>query len=197
MRLILATSSETRLRMMAAANVQAESIPARIDEDAIRASLEAEAAKPRDIADTLAELKARKIAEKNPDAVVIGSDQVLAFEGRVFAKPETPEDARTQLLALRGKTHSLLSAAVVYEKAEPVWRYVGEVRLTMGQFSESWLDGYIDRNWDSIRYSVGGYKLEEEGVRMFVDVRGDYFTVLSLPLLPLLAYLGNRGFIAA
>lgn len=196
MRLILASASETRQKLLQAAGLTAEALPARIDEEAIRLSLEAESAKPRDIADTLAEMKARKLAEKHPDALVIGCDQVLAFENRVFGKPETPAEARAQLQILRGKTHTLLSAAVVYEKAEPVWRFVSEARLTMGNFSDGWLDDYLDRNWDSIRHSVGGYKLEEEGVRMFIDIRGDHFTILGLPLLPLLAWMGNRGFIA-
>lgn len=196
MRIILASASETRLGLLRAAGIEAEALPARIDEDAIRRSLEAESAKPRDIADALAEMKARKLAEKHPDALVIGCDQVLSFENRVWAKPETPAEARTQLLTLRGKTHQLLSAVVIYEEAKPVWRHLGEVRLTMGVFSEAWLDDYLTRNWNSVRHSVGGYKLEEEGVRMFTDIRGDYFTVLGLPLLPVLAWLGNRGFIA-
>lgn len=196
MRLILASASKTRLSLLTAAGVGAEALPARIDEESIRASLESEAAKPRDIADALAEMKARKVADRHPDALVIGCDQVLAFDGRVWGKPETQDAARDQLRALRGKTHQLLSAIVVYENARPVWRFIGEVRLTMGQFSDAWLDDYLTRNWDSIRHSVGGYKLEEEGVRMFTDIRGDYFTVLGLPMLPLLAWMGNRGFIA-
>lgn len=197
MRLILASASETRLKLLQAAGVRAEALPARIDEEAIRLSLEAEAAKPRDIADTLAEMKARKLAEKHPDALVLGCDQVLAFEGKVLGKPETPDQARDHLRALRGQTHTLISAVVAYEKAEPVWRHVSEARLTMGRFSDDFLDDYIARNWDSIRHSVGGYKLEEEGVRLFIDIRGDHFTILGLPLLPLLAWMGNRGFIPA
>lgn len=197
MRLILASASKTRLKLLQAAGVEAEALPARIDEEAIRLSLEAEAAKPRDIADTLAEMKARKLAEKHPDALVLGCDQVLSFDGKVWGKPETPDQARDHLRALRGQTHTLISAIVAYEKAEPVWRYVSEARLTMGRFSDEFLDDYIARNWDSIRHSVGGYKLEEEGVRLFIDIRGDHFTILGLPLLPLLAWMGNRGFIPA
>lgn len=194
-RLIFATSSESRRQMMAKAGLIPECIPARIDEGSIRASLEAEGAKPRDVADTLAEMKARKIAERHPDTVVIGSDQVLVFEGRIYGKPDTPEQARERLLMLRGQTHQLLSAVVVYEDARPVWRHVGDVRMVMRSFSESWLDGYLRRNWDSLRHSAGGYKLEEEGVRLFTEVKGDWFTVMGLPLLPLLAWLENRGFI--
>ncbi|WP_435165263.1 Maf family protein [Falsirhodobacter sp. 1013] len=194
-RLILATSSESRRQMMAKAGLSVDCIPARIDEGSIRASLEAESAKPRDVADTLAEMKARKIAERHPDAVVIGSDQVLLFGGQIYGKPDTPDRARDQLLRLRGQTHQLLSAVVVYENAKPVWRHIDDVRMVMRPFSEAWLDGYLQRNWDSLRHSAGGYKLEEEGVRLFTEVKGDWFTVMGLPLLPLLAWLGNRGFI--
>lgn len=196
-RLILASQSPIRARLLAQAGVTVDALPARIDEDAIRIALEAERATPRDIADTLAEMKARKLAERNPDAVVIGCDQVLEFRKTVYGKPETPAQARAQLCALRGQTHRLLSAVVVYDRAEPVWRHVGEVRLTMRDFSDAFLDDYLSRNWESLRESVGGYKLEEEGVRLFTAVEGDYFTVLGLPLLPLLAWLGQRGYIAS
>ncbi|PZX58986.1 septum formation protein [Cereibacter changlensis] len=195
MQIILASASETRLALLSAAGLQVTALPARIDEESMRAALEAEEASPLDIADALAEAKARKLAERHREALVIGCDQVLAFQRQVWGKPETPEAARRQLRALRGQTHRLLSAVVLYEAARPVWRHVGEVRLTMRDFSDDWLEGYLARNWDSVKSSVGGYKLEEEGVRLFTDVEGDYFTVLGLPLLPLLTYLGQRGFI--
>jgi septum formation protein len=193
--IILASSSETRLRLLRAAGLPVSAQPARIDEEAIRAGLEAEDATPRDIADTLAEMKARKIADKVSGAVVIGCDQVLDFKGRSWGKPATPQAARAQLLALRGQRHQLLSAVVLYYDGQPQWRHVGTVRLTMRDFSDAWLEGYLSRNWESLRHSAGGYMLEEEGVRLFSAVEGDYFTVLGLPLLPLLGYLGQRGFI--
>ena len=194
--LLLASASATRLALLRAAGLDVTAHAARIDEETIRRALEAEGAHPRDIADTLAEMKARKIADRNPEALVLGCDQVLEFDRRVWAKPETPAEARTQLCALRGQTHRLLSALVLYDAGEPVWRHVGRADLTMRDFSEAWLDSYIARNWDSIRHSVGAYKLEEEGVRLFTRVEGDYSTVLGLPLLPLLGYLELRGFIA-
>jgi septum formation protein len=194
--IILASSSETRLRLLRAAGIPVTATPARIDEESVRAALEGEEATPRDIADTLAEMKAQRVAHRNPDAVVLGCDQVLDFNGRAWGKPATPEAARAQLQALRGNTHRLLSAVVLYHQGQPQWRHVGQVRLTMRDFSDDWLDGYIARNRQSLRHSAGGYLLEEEGVRLFSAVEGDYFTVLGLPLLPLLGYLGQRGFIA-
>ena len=195
--MILASTSPTRLAMLRAAGLDPTPIAPRVDEATIRDALVAEGAHPRDIADALAEMKARKVAEKHPTDLVLGCDQVLALDRQTFAKPETPDDARAQLRALRGKTHKLLSALVVYENAEPVWRFVGEARLTMHDPSDTYLNDYVHRNWDSIRHSVGGYKIEEEGVRLFSAITGDHFTILGLPLLPLLAYLRNRGMIPA
>ena len=194
--MILASTSSTRLAMLRAAGLDPTPVAPRVDEATIRDALVAEGAHPRDIADTLAEMKARKVAEKHPTYLVLGCDQVLALDRETFAKPETPDDARAQLGQLRGKTHKLLSALVVYENAEPVWRFVGEARLTMHDFSDTYLDAYLQRNWESVRHSVGCYKIEEEGVRLFSAITGDHFTILGLPLLPLLAWLGNRGMIA-
>ena len=196
MSLILASSSPARLHLLRAAGLTVEPHSPRIDEVAVRAALQYEGASPRDIADALAEMKARKLAERHPDDLVIGCDQVLAFGRDILAKPETRADARAQLLQLRGKTHRLLSAIVVYQAAEPVWRHVGVADLTMHPITDAYLDDYLARNWDSIRHSVGCYKLEEEGVRLFSAITGDYFTILGLPLLPLLAWLGTRGMIA-
>lgn len=194
-RLILASASPVRAALLRNAGLVAEAVPARIDEAALRDALLAEGAAPRDIADTLAELKARKLAERFPDAWVIGCDQVLDHRGQLLSKPETAADALAQLNALRGGSHSLLSAAVIYHQAKPQWRHVGEVRLTMRALSDDYLKAYVLRNWPGIGEAVGAYKLEEEGARLFSAIAGDYFTVLGLPLLEILNYLSVRGVI--
>lgn len=193
MRLILASASPIRSALLANAGVVHEALPARIDEAALRAALAAEGAVPRDVAGALAEAKARKLAARHPEATVIGCDQVLEFEGEVLAKAESRESAAAQLRRLRGKAHRLLSAAVICEGGRPVWRHVGQVRLTMRSFSDGYLEDYLERNWESVRDSLGAYKLEQEGVRMFARIEGDYFTVLGLPLIELLNYLALKG----
>ncbi|AKS47723.1 septum formation protein [Octadecabacter temperatus] len=191
--IILASTSEIRSKLLRNAGLDHTITPARIDEDSIKRALEAEEATPRDIADTLAEMKARKVAEKGIGGLVLGCDQVLSFKGAILSKPKTRQEAHDQLVALRGQPHQLLSAAVIYEDLKPVWRHVGVARLAMRDFSDAYLDDYLERNWDSIRWSVGGYKIEEEGIRLFRMVQGDTFTIQGIPLLELLSYLTLRG----
>ncbi|CAG0912148.1 unnamed protein product, partial [Cyprideis torosa] len=126
-----------------------------------------------------------------------GCDQVLEQGGVLFSKPTSAEEAAEQLTRLRGQTHCLLSAAVLYENAQPVWRHVGTARLTMRAFSDTYRDDYVARNWPGIGNTVGAYKLEEEGVRLFANISGDHFTILGLPLIELLNYLSVRGAIPA
>lgn len=191
--LILASNSDIRAQLLRQAMVPFDVKPARIDEEAIKEALLAEGAPPRDIADALAEAKARKVAGSHPEKLVLGCDQVLSFESRILSKPKSEFEALEQLKMLRGQRHQLLSAAVIYEEAKPVWRHVGVVRLLMREASDVWLQDYVVRNWNSIQHSVGGYKLEEEGVRLFTRIDGDHFNVLGMPLLELLSYLTLRG----
>lgn len=193
--IILASGSSIRAQMLKNAGVDfAVEVP-RLDEESIKAALMLEGAPPGDVADTLAEMKARKISEKRPDAMVIGCDQVLDFKGQILSKPTTPEDALSQLKMMRDDRHKLLSAAVVYQGGQPVWRHIGQVRLKMRLATDTYLESYVARNWDSIRHAVGAYKLEEEGVRLFSSIDGDYFNVLGMPLLELLNFLTLRGVI--
>ena len=193
--LLLASQSAIRLTLLRNAGLTVEPHPARIDEEALRAALQAEGATPRDIADALAEAKALRLAQRHPTALVLGCDQIVALGPRIFAKPETRDEARQQLDDLSGQTHQLLSALVLYDKGEPIWRHVGVARLTMRQTSPAFLDAYLDRAWPEVSHSVGVYQLESEGIRLFSEIEGDYFTILGLPLLPLLNYLSLRGLI--
>lgn len=195
--LILASSSQIRRDLLQNAGLAVTCVPPRVDEDAIRAALMSEGATPRDIADALAEAKARKVAAKNPSALVLGCDQILAQGPQIFAKAETKDQARDQLRDLRGKTHQLLSALVLYDAGTPIWRHISVARLTMRDLSEDYLNDYLSRQWPAVSDAVGCYKLEAEGARLFTEIEGDYFTVLGLPLLPLLNYLALRGFIAS
>lgn len=191
--LVLASGSDIRAQLLRNAGLRFEVQLARIDEDAVRRALEVEEASPRDVADTLAEMKARKVSDKMPGALVLGCDQVLSVDKIILSKPSGRDEAREQLRMLRNRSHTLLSAAVLYQDGEPTWRHVGVVRLRMRDFSDTYLDAYLERNWDSVRHSVGVYKLEEEGARLFTQVQGDYFTVLGLPLLELLNHLAFTG----
>ncbi|WP_142637605.1 Maf family protein [Ruegeria faecimaris] len=193
--IILASGSSIRAQLLENAGVRFTVQTARVDEETAKRALLAEEASPRDIADTLAEMKARKVSDKVPGPMVLGCDQVLDFEGQLLSKPQSPEDALAQLKAMRGKRHMLLSAAVIYQNGEPIWRHVGQVRLRMRMSSDAYLRDYVARNWDSIRHAVGAYKLEEEGVRLFATIDGDYFNVLGMPLLELLNFLAVKGVI--
>lgn len=192
--LILASASPIRRQLLENAGLHIESRPARVDEDAIRESLQGEDAKPRDIADTLAEFKARRVAETAPpDGLVLGCDQVLGLKGRVFGKPSSKQDAAAHLAQLQGQTHHLLSAAVLYEENKPIWRHVGVARMTMHALSDQQIAAYLDVAWPDMSYCVGAYQAEALGARLFSRIEGDWFSVLGLPLLDLLSHLRLRG----
>ncbi|MCC5969948.1 MAG: septum formation protein Maf [Pararhodobacter sp.] len=194
--LILASASEIRATLLRNAGLEVSVQPARIDEDSLRLSLLSEGASSIDLADALAEHKARKIAQKNPDALVLGCDQILDFNGEILTKAETSAQGRTQLKALRDNTHTLLSAAVLYHHGQPVWRSTTTARLTMRDFSDEFLDAYLTDNWPQIRHCVGCYQIEGPGVRLFSRIEGDYFAILGLPLVELLNTLTRRKDIA-
>jgi len=190
--LILASSSATRAKLLRNAGLEIEVRPARIDEENIRRSLLAEGASTADLADALAENKALRVAQKHPQGLVLGCDQILDLDGAVLAKPDDENDARSQLRRLRAKTHRLFSAAVLYDQGQPVWRKTAIARLTMRPFSDDFLESYLSENWQDIRHCVGCYQIEGPGIRLFSSIEGDFFGILGLPLLDLLTFLTHR-----
>lgn len=179
--------------MLEAAGLEVTVAPARVDEDAVRAAMIAEGARPREIADALAELKARKVGQTHPEGLTLGCDQVLDFDGDCLGKPETMGDATAMLQRLSGKAHVLHSAAVVFENGQPVWRHVAPARMQMRELSDAYIAAYVTRNWDRIRHSAGAYQIESEGIRLFSAIGTDYHAILGLPLVQLLNWLALRG----
>lgn len=172
-----------------------ESIAAQINERDIEAPLQHSGVTPEDIALVLAEAKAHNVAQKYPDALVIGSDQTLSLGDRVFHKSANMDEAREHLLALRGKTHQLNSAIVLVQNNVTIWRHVSIANMTMRAVSAEYIGRHLARVGDAALTSVGAYQFESEGIQLFEKIDGDYFTIIGLPMIPLLAALRERGFI--
>ena len=194
-RIVLASESKTRQSILRQAGVEFDVKPARIDEEAIIKSLLTDGATTNDIVDALAEYKALRVAGSNPDGLIIGSDQISACEKKIYSRAQNMEQAKTTLKELRGKSHQLLSAAVIFEDGKPVWRTVSRAQLFMRNYSDEYLDDYLEYCGSDILSSVGCYFLEDKGVNLFSRIQGDYFTVLGFPLLDVLEFLRNRGVI--
>ena len=193
MTLILASASPARAAMLRDAGVPIKVRPAAVDEDAIKQAYRAENAPARDLADMLAEMKARRVGTAHPGTLTLGADQVLACEGKTYDKPRDRAEARAQLLALKGRSHELLSAAVICDGPAPIWRHIGVARLTMRPFSDGFVDAYLDAEGDAVRSTVGAYRIEGRGAQLFSRIAGDYFSILGLPLLEVLGFLRARG----
>ncbi len=189
MALVLASGSRIRAELLENAGLSIVVDPADIDERAVEEPLLKAGFSPEDLALVLAEAKANDVSERRPGDLVIGADQILAFEGERHTKPEDMEAARRQLLAFSGKTHELLSAVVISKDGEAIWRHVSTARLTMRKLTPAFVGHYLAQVGDVALSSVGAYQLEGPGVQLFEKIEGDYFTVLGLPLLPLLAEL--------
>lgn len=191
--IVLASGSATRQSMLASAGVdfQVQVLP--VDEDSIKAAMAQETGNPARVAETLAEMKAQRVSVKNPGALVVGADQMLDCEGIWFDKPANRDDAARQLRRLRAKTHRLTSAAVAVRDGRRVWHHTDSATLTMRNFSDAFLEDYLNRAGDKVLSSVGAYQLEGLGAQLFMLVDGDHFTILGLPLLPLLDFLRENG----
>jgi septum formation protein len=193
--LILASGSKTRARMLRSAGVPIEVAVANIDEPELMASLNASGATADRVAEVLAEMKAQRIAPRFPGRFVLGCDQMLECEGRWLDKPEDRDHARAQLAMLRGRTHTLITCAVLVRDDERIWHHIDRAELTMRDFSDAFLEQYLDHAGEGILRSVGAYQLEGLGAQLFARVSGDFFTILGLPLLPVLAILREHGIV--
>ncbi len=190
-RLILASKSEVRASLLRSAGVVFDTASPGVDEDAAKTELAH--VSPREIAGDLADRKALALTQYGAsDGLVIGADQTLEYEGRLFDKAESLEDARARLWLLRGRTHNLHAAVSLARQGVVLWRETVTVSLTMRDFSDAWLDGYLARN-PQVLSSVGCYQLEGEGVQLFSRIDGDYFAILGLPLVGLLEALRHEG----
>ncbi|HZZ69866.1 MAG TPA: Maf family protein [Phenylobacterium sp.] len=190
--LILASKSVTRRAVLDGAGVTYEAAGSGVDEDAVKTELLARGAGPREIAAALAEKKALAVSVGRPE-LVIGADQTLEFNGRLYDKAETVQDARARLRTLRGRPHQLHSAVAVAQGGAVVWRETKSATLTMRDFTDAFLESYLAAEGEAALGSVGCYRLEGLGVQLFSRIDGDYFTILGLPMLGLLELLRRRG----
>jgi septum formation protein len=194
--LILASGSATRARLLQNAGVAIEIAVPAIDELEIIASLNREGAPAAHVAETLAEMKAQRISPRFPGRFVLGCDQMLECEGLWLDKPADRDQARAQLKALRGRRHSLVTSAVLVRDGARIWHVTDRAELTMRDVSDAFLEEYLDRLGEDVLRSVGAYQLEGIGAQLFERVSGDYFAILGLPLLPVLAILREHGMVA-
>jgi len=192
MRIILASGSAIRRKLMDDAGIEFEVIAKPVDETAIKDAMLAESARLQDIADTLAEAKSVRVSRIEP-GLVIGADQIMVMDGQLFDKPKDIDAARKRLKLMRGKTHYLVGAVVISENGSPVWRHLAKTKLTMRDFSDAFLEDYLKSEGELVTKSVGAYRFEGLGAQLFSHVEGDFFSILGLSLLPVMDYLRMRG----
>lgn len=194
-RIILASGSAIRRQILDGAGLDYEVIVRPVDEAAIKDAMLAENSRLRDIADALAEAKAMRVSRQEP-GLVIGADQIMVMDGELFDKPKDMAEARERLLSMRGKMHELVGAVVICENGAPVWRHMCRTKLRVREFSEEFLDWYLETEGEALTKSVGAYRFEGPGAQLFEKVEGGFFAILGLDLLPVLDYLRTRGVLA-
>jgi septum formation protein len=193
--IVLASKSQIRSLLLEKAGIQFSTVDPAIDEKEVKLSYISNNYPTRDIADVLADMKARKISNRFPDSIVIGCYQILDFNSKILSKAKDQDELIHQLKQLQGNKHKLHSACVVYNAQKPEWRFIGSVSMTMRNLSDRYISKYVQDNWDDIKHSVGGYQLESSGISLFSKIDGDYFSVLGLPIIQLIDHLLNRGVI--
>ncbi len=197
MRLILASQSRFRAGLLEAAGLGVEALAAHVDEAEVKQAARAEGASAEDTAMLLASLKAERIARRHPEALVIGADQMLVCEGAWFDKPPDLAAARAQLLALRGRAHTLVTAVLCQRGPQRVWQHVARPRLVMRHFSEAFLDQYLALEGEVLTTTVGAYRIEGPGLQLFDRIEGEHSEIVGLPMLPLLGFLRQHGVLPA
>lgn len=198
MTIILASQSASRKTMLAAAGVPFEQLSPGVDEDSAKTALRAEGISARNLADALAELKAVRVSGRLPGALVLGCDSTVALhDGTMIDKASDRAALAAQLEQMSGTTHHLHSAAVIAENGRAIWRHVDVAKMTMRKLSRDFIEDYLAAEGDDLLWCVGGYKIEGRGVQLFSKIEGSQFTVMGLPLLPLLDYLRVRGVMAS
>lgn len=195
--LVLASASAVRARLLREAGVQFGVRPAAVDEDALKSTYRQQGLAHEDFAEALAEAKALDVSKAAPQSLVLGCDQTLLCEDRLFDKPRDVNEARENLTFLRGKTHYLICGAALAQDGKVIWRHTERAELVMRAFSDKFLDDYLKSEGSAILSSVGCYQLEGLGSQLFETVNGDYFTILGLPLVPLFTALRQRGVLAS
>ena len=191
--LILASESSIRSKILTNANIHFKSVPAKIDEESIKKSCLVESIKLEQISNILADYKAKKISLKYPGVMVIGCDQTLIFKNELLSKTKNRTDVFNRLQSMNNNEHTLFSSAVIYQDNIPIWSTTTKAKLKMRNNNDNYLNEYIDRNYNQIVRSTGCYMIEGEGIRLFTKIEGDYFTILGIPLLPILDFLCIRG----
>ena len=190
---VLASGSPFRRKMLEDAGILVEAIPADIDERAVESAIEGSGITPGELAVILAEAKAVDVSQRLPDRLVIGADQTLSLGDEVLHKPRDMEEARRRLLAMSGRVHQLNSGVVIARNGTVLWRHVSVARLTMRELDPAFVGRHLSRVGEKALSSVGAYQIEAEGIQLFEKIEGDHFTIVGLPLLPLLAELRKLG----
>ena len=190
--IILASASQARRRLLISAGIAVRTIPSGINEEALKARRSQPEGREEELAARLAEAKALAVSALHGNDLIVGADQILLLDGRLFDKPRSLAEARDQLSELRGRTHLLVSAVAAAQRGSMLWCHCDAAKLSMRDFSDAFLADYMAAMGEELLTTVGAYKIEGRGIQLFDRMEGDYFTILGLPLLPLLSFLRSR-----
>ncbi len=188
-KIILASKSEVRKKILLENGISCNVEPSRVDEDVIKESLLKEGATPEIVSKNLAELKANKVSNKNPNELVLGADSVIDLDGEIISKPKSRKEALNILKKMRGKSHFLISSVCISKKGNMIWNYTDKAELVMKDFSDSELNNYLSKISDKNLYAYNVYQIEGEGKKLFSEIKGDKNTIMGLPIIKIKSYL--------